>query len=460
MSPSWLSLAAVACVPAAVWAAAAAGGAAEECSSAVEASNSRAVSALQQAQQASGGQQSLLPEEEGAAGSSVDSLVSALQGVVSASKKGDTPSDQASAQSEQILSSLRSFAHVVEGDVNSTDSSGNGTHLGGVDRDALSKILMTITQTLFDNLGVTHAADMSSLASAHAELVKCNTAKQSTATGPVSAATNATQAARIRHRESRSSESALATQNASAWAAYLLLETTIKQHACPTYVGSLSAMASFFAAKSNAYISWYLESQKEFDEKNGAFVNSTRALKTKRDEADGFQRSFMNNYCAYKGKQIQMCTTYSSCRADNLAHFRATLSRAKGNEKARKTFFMSGHAIVCHLKVLLRKNKTHDDCKDEVSTYNASGYDVAVPAEPPALSCNTTAATSRGPCDQGFVQEEYGSLPSNVAVLPCSPCLWEASPVLAGVDALVETETAAGTRRTSAPRIGEAPAAV
>eukprot|EP00413_Alexandrium_margalefii_P010735 CAMPEP_0204526794 /NCGR_PEP_ID=MMETSP0661-20131031/8628_1 /ASSEMBLY_ACC=CAM_ASM_000606 /TAXON_ID=109239 /ORGANISM="Alexandrium margalefi, Strain AMGDE01CS-322" /LENGTH=625 /DNA_ID=CAMNT_0051532655 /DNA_START=30 /DNA_END=1905 /DNA_ORIENTATION=- len=332
---------------------------------------------------------------------------------------GDTSltHEQVARQNKNILAALRGLG----------ESWGNGTtHLSNMDKQSLKDIINSITQTMFSNLDRLHSEDQTEVKSAHAAVVKCDTDRQSTLSGRVGEASVRTQAARESHLSSRTAQSALAIANTSSWSDYENLVSTITPPSCPTFTPTLPAMDVFFSSVDNSYIKWYMAKQVEFMAKKGAYESANSALGTKHSEADRLQRSFENQYCSYKGHEIDMCSTYGGCRMGALASYESTTKRVRLSEASRKAYLKSGHAVICHVKAILGEdNKTHSQCQQELAGVDSAQLDMLYPSVPAAYPCDFTAASASQPCHSTFRSTEYGGLASNVHPTACSHCSWE-----------------------------------
>mmetsp|Transcript_91045 Transcript_91045/g.283663 ORF Transcript_91045/g.283663 Transcript_91045/m.283663 type:complete len:230 (-) Transcript_91045:612-1301(-) len=189
---------------------------------------------------------------------------------------------------------------------------------------------------------------------------------------------------------------------------------------------TLSAMDAFFSFEDNGYIKWYLAKAAEFKAKQAAYDSANSALSAKHSEADRYQGNFENQYCSYKGQEIDMCSAYGTCRAGALASYDATTERVRLSEASRKAYLKSGHAVICHVNAILGKaNKTHSQCEQELAGVDTAKLAMHFPSVPAAEQCDFTAAAASQPCDSTFRTAEYGGLPSDVHPTTCSRCTWE-----------------------------------
>eukprot|EP00413_Alexandrium_margalefii_P017928 CAMPEP_0204529112 /NCGR_PEP_ID=MMETSP0661-20131031/9884_1 /ASSEMBLY_ACC=CAM_ASM_000606 /TAXON_ID=109239 /ORGANISM="Alexandrium margalefi, Strain AMGDE01CS-322" /LENGTH=818 /DNA_ID=CAMNT_0051535119 /DNA_START=37 /DNA_END=2493 /DNA_ORIENTATION=+ len=386
-----------------------------------------AVSALQR----SGRQNEEIIVDEGVS-NLMTSVASHVHVAAEMAKGNGLTHEEVSKQNKMLLASLHNLRESVEG-----GGSNSTPHLSGVDRKSLADVIEVIKQTMIGNLNQLHDKDQAEIIGDHASLVKCNADHQTTLSGVVAEASRRTQEARTSHITGRASESTLAITNSSKWSDYADLEKSVNAPACPTYTSSLSAMDSFFNSEDNSYIKWYLTNQADFRAKKGAYDSANNALNAKRSENDGLQRSFETHFCAYKGKQIDMCSTYATCRANALARYNTTKENVRLAEASRKAYLKSGHAVICHLKVILEHNTTHDHCEHELANANLTGLDIAYPSAPAANECtmDVAAASTNSPCTRSFQTTEYGDLASNVNPTSCMPCTWEPAPTPAPTSA-------------------------
>uniref|UniRef100_A0A7S0F8Q4 BRO1 domain-containing protein n=1 Tax=Pyrodinium bahamense TaxID=73915 RepID=A0A7S0F8Q4_9DINO len=309
-------------------------------------------------------------EEHAAVTEQVASLLGVTSEAVSCLRQQGRPPHIVRANNEALLASLASLRALT----GQLALSGNDTSiLPDSVRENLKTVYQSISQTLFANLDTMHEEDQAEVRAAYDSMVQCNTeqAKRVSDTGDVETARQAVQASRDNHRDIRNDEAQLYEENETAWAEFSSLRTDTaalpNPEACePFSRETLTDMSKFFKEEMSI-VTWWNRYRPIFLAKEMAYEAANGNLSKYREKADAAQEHFESAYRHWQRLQVDMCGDYNLCWDKAKDNFNATTARVQESETARKTYYQSGQAALCHLQVLLqRNNRTFDECTELV----------------------------------------------------------------------------------------------
>jgi len=342
-------------------------------------------------------------------------------------------------EAEALVDAFRGLSAVADKDP---------THLSGVDKSALESVKDVVEKQIFENMQTTSNADQAEVDDYHAALVKCDTTRQAAQDGVVAGSLVTLKSARESHKLCRTAESEVSTKSSTALSDYQELEQIIPEPPpCTPYTKNLDSMAQYFNPETNPVLKWYKMYASMFEDKKAKSEAAGRERQSRVSSCDGLQRDTEQDYCSYKREVLSACGAYESCHKDSLGKYKEAKERVQKNEASRKAFHKSGHAVICHLEVVLKglAHKTHESCTDDVAGLDSSRYAITYPAETDKAACDVSGVSSF-PCDASWAAAEFSWMPPNVVAAACSRCASETpAPTPAPTAAPTPAPTAAPT---------------